>query len=120
MALEICDLQRPPDTPEAVVAANVFHRAVAFGSFRSTALPDPTIAQLIVNGQTRAAARLGLDLADRLDAATRILAAVDERLLKGDRLITGLVANAPVNDGDHVVADMGALGRVALSISPAL
>ncbi len=116
VALEICDVKHPPDDPEAVVAGNVFHRAVAFGSFESAPPDEPTAARLIVNGRTRATGQVGFDVAERVDAAARVLAGVGERLCAGDRVITGLVVNVPVSRGDEVVADMGRLGRVALSI----
>jgi 2-keto-4-pentenoate hydratase len=46
----------------------------------------------------------------------RVLHAVDETLESGDRIITGLVVNTPVRPGDEVVAEMGELGSVRLSI----
>ena len=45
-----------------------------------------------------------------------MLGAVGERLTAGDRIITSLVVQVPLGSGDAVVADMGALGRVGLSI----
>jgi 2-keto-4-pentenoate hydratase len=41
-----------------------------------------------------------------------------ERLEAGDRIITGSVVQAPIEVDDEVVADMGPLGRVGLSIRP--
>ena len=40
---------------------------------------------------------------------------VDPRLA-GDRLITGSVVQVPIKVDDHVVADLGPLGQVQLSI----
>ena len=77
---------------------------------------NQTTARLIVNGRTRATGQVGFDVTERVDAAARVLAGVGERLCAGDRVITGLVVNVPVGRGDEVVADMGRLGRVALSI----
>ncbi len=45
-------LGEPPDDSEAVVASNVFHRAVAFGPFRST-LPDEVAADMGLLGKVR-------------------------------------------------------------------
>jgi hypothetical protein len=115
-ALEIVDLGRPPDDPEAVVVANVFHRAVAFGP--SNSWPEGDVrGSLIVNGEERASALAPRDLEGKLAEARRILAAVGERMEPGDRVITGSVAQVPVEAGDHVVADFGPLGRTWLSIA---
>jgi 2-keto-4-pentenoate hydratase len=116
VALEIVDLKRPPDDPESVVASNDFHRAVAFGPSRPRMPTEAVTARLLVNGETRAAAEADADVAPRLCAAARVLDAVGERLRAGDRIITGLVINVPLTPGDEVIADMGRLGRVGLSI----
>jgi len=115
VALEIVDLARPPDTPEDVVASNVFHRAVAFGPV-SAALGECE-APLVVNGEVRAAAPADTAPAERLVAAVRVLAAADESLAAGDRVITGSVVQVPVGAGDDVAADLGPLGRVRLAIA---
>jgi 2-keto-4-pentenoate hydratase len=39
-----------------------------------------------------------------------------EQLQPGDRIITGSVVQVPIKVGDQVVAEMGALGKVQLSI----
>ena len=51
-------------------------------------------------------------------AAARLLAAMGERLLPGDRVITGSVVQVPVGPGHLVGAELGPLGRVELSITP--
>lgn len=118
VALEIVDLSSPPGDPESVVAANVLHRAVAFGPVRSAPPAGGIHARLLVNGRALASAAAADDVADRLAAAARLLGAMGERLLAGDRVITGSVVQVPVAVGDQVVADMGAFGRVGLSIGP--
>jgi 2-keto-4-pentenoate hydratase len=118
VALELVDLSGPPAGPEAVVAANIFHRAVAFGPFRPPPLPAGVKGRLLVNGHEAGSAPVAADVADRLAAAARVLAAAGERLKPGDRVITGSVAQVPVRPGDRVAADLGPLGRVELSIVP--
>lgn len=116
-ALELVDLRSPPDTPEDVVAANVFHRAVAFAPVQA-ALPETGVeGRLVVNGEVRDVGRSAPDLADKLRAAAKILAAVEERLEPGDRIITGSIVQVPVSPGDEVTADLGPLGHVRLSIA---
>jgi 2-keto-4-pentenoate hydratase len=117
-ALEINDLARPPHDPESIVAANVFHRAVAFGPFQLTSPSGVIEARLIINGRVVASALAANDLADRVRAAARVLGAMGERLQAGDRIITGSVVQVAIKAGDQVIADMGALGKVQLSIAP--
>jgi hypothetical protein len=119
-ALELVDLRSPPNTPEDVVAANVFHRAVAFAPTWG-ALPDDGVeGRLLVNDDLRDAGRSAVDIAEKVAAAAGILEAVGEALAPGDLVITGSVAQVPVAPGDRVEADLGGLGRVWLSIgSPA-
>jgi 2-keto-4-pentenoate hydratase len=45
-----------------------------------------------------------------------LLAGAGERLRAGDLLITGSVVQVPVAAGDEVVADLGPLGAVSLSL----
>ena len=116
-ALEIVDLSELRGEPESVVAANVFHRAAAFGRWRP-AIPDSDVeGRLVVNRVERAADRVGDDLGERLLAAARLLKAVGERLAAGDRIITGSVVQVPVGVGDEIVADLGALGAARLVIA---
>ena len=114
-ALELVDLAGD-DSPEEVVATNVWHRAVAFGPFVDS-LPTGLEGALLVNGERRDAGWVPTDSAQRAAAVSRVLRAAGERLEAGDRLITGLIVNTPVASGDEVVADLGLLGRVGLRIA---
>jgi 2-keto-4-pentenoate hydratase len=104
-ALEIVDLTRLADEPVSVVAANVFHRGVAFGP----ATPKPrgdVHGSVVVNGNVEASGAGPEDLVDRIAAAARILAAVGERIEAGDRLLTGSIVQVPVTPGDELTADL--------------
>jgi hypothetical protein len=115
VALEICDVALDGSIEEVVVD-NDYHRGVAFGPFADE-LPAGVEAALVVNGEGRARGRASDDLADRLAAVDRVLRAVGEGLRPGDRVITGLVVNTPVRSGDEVVAELGELGSVRLTIA---
>jgi hypothetical protein len=115
-ALELVDLSSPPNTADDVVAANVFHRAVAFARTRNAKPPDGAEARLLVNGEVRDAGRSTRDIEAKVTAAGEILGAVGETLEPGDLVITGSVVQVTVSPGDHVEADLGALGRVSLRI----
>jgi 2-keto-4-pentenoate hydratase len=115
-ALEIVDLAPVLGNAEAIVATNVFHRGVAFAPGRP-ALPKPVRATARVNGTDRGVADAALPLVDHLATAAQILNAVGERLARGDRIITGSLVQVAVASGDDVVADLGALGAVRLTIA---
>jgi 2-keto-4-pentenoate hydratase len=115
-ALELVDLARPPDDAETIVAENVFHRAVAFGPL-SADLPERGEARLVVDGDVVAAARIDVPVAERVLAVARLLEALGERLEPGDRIITGSIVQVPVGAGQDVVADLGALGSVGLTVA---
>jgi hypothetical protein len=116
VALELCDLA-DAGTAEQIVANNDYHRAVAFGPFVTT-FPPQLEAVLFVNGERRSAALAPTpaDLADRVAAVDRVLAAVGESLQSGDRVITGLIVNGPVSPGDEVVGELVPLGRARLLV----
>ncbi len=114
-ALEVCDFANAGPPPR-VVAENVFHRAVAFGPF-VPALPAELEAALFVNGERRCARPVDSDPVGRVAQVDRVLQAIGERFEPGDRLITGSILQAPVEPGDAVVADLGALGRVGIEVA---
>jgi len=118
-ALELVDLGAPPDDPESIVATNVFHRAFALGSLERSLPADGVEGRLIVNGEPRASATASQDFAGLVSSAAALLGEVGERLRAGDRLLMGSVVQLPVEPGDEVIADLGALGRTHLAIAPA-
>jgi 2-keto-4-pentenoate hydratase len=116
-ALELVDLGSPPDNPHDVVAANVFHRAVVFGSLDRPAPSPEAEGRLIVNGEARAAAPMDRDFGELVDTVAELLAELGDHLQPGDRLITGSVVQVPVAPGDEVIADLGPLGRVGVRVA---
>jgi 2-keto-4-pentenoate hydratase len=118
VALEIVDTGRPPDGMDAIVAANVFHRAVAFGPTRPGARAGDAHARLLVGGEVREASAVTADPAATVRAIERLLAAVGERLEPGERILAGSSCHVPVAPGDAVVAEIDGLGAVAATIAP--
>jgi 2-keto-4-pentenoate hydratase len=115
-ALELAD---PPDLEqdvETILAGNIFHRAVAFGPRVETA--SPGAARILVNGEEQhavAAEQTGARLDEMVEAVADRLAAANERLRPGERIITGVLA--PPHDarpGDTVRLELEALGGVEL------
>lgn len=122
-AIELVDLDRAFDDVEAIVAGNVFHRAVAFGP----AAPPPSgawlagvTARIVHNGaETEALAAAGAagDLVEIVRFVADMLDACGERLSAGDRIIAGSLGRLVfVEPGDAVTADLGRLGSVSVRL----
>jgi 2-keto-4-pentenoate hydratase len=115
-ALELVDLGGPVGGPEDVVAANVYHRAFALGPLnRSWPLSDVE-ASLIINGERRASSAALQDIAYLVCSVAALLGGMGERLQAGDRMIMGSIVQVPIATGDEVIAELGALGRVQLTV----
>jgi 2-keto-4-pentenoate hydratase len=79
--------------------------------------PPGAQGALIVNGELRDSAPIERDFEGIVATVRELLAELGERLEPGDRLITGSVVQIPLNGADRVIADLGPLGRVELSIA---
>ena len=115
-ALEIAD---PPDLDqdvETILAGNIFHRAVAFGPRVETDAPGGGC--VLVKGEVEhvmAPGDTAGHLEDMVEAVRRRLAAVDEDLGPGVRIITGILAPPhAAHPGDTVRLELDALGGVEL------
>jgi 2-keto-4-pentenoate hydratase len=119
VALEIVDVGRRPGAGmEAIVAANVFHRAAAFGSAVPGASVAGARARLRIGGEVRDEGPVRGDPAGTLRAAAAVLAAVGERLRPGDRVLAGSSCHVPAGPGDAVLADIDGLGAVGPRLLP--
>jgi 2-oxo-3-hexenedioate decarboxylase len=117
VALEVVDVGRPPHGAQALVAANVLHRAVAFGPTRAGASAPAGPARLLIGGALREEARVRGDPAAVVAATARLLAAAGERLEAGDLILAGSSCHVPAAPGDAVVAEIAGLGAVAATIA---
>jgi 2-keto-4-pentenoate hydratase len=79
-ALELVDLAAPPDDPESIIAANVFHCAFALGPTYLRPPLGSTEGGLTVNGEPRASAAAAQDFVDLLQSAAVLLDTVGQRL----------------------------------------
>jgi 2-keto-4-pentenoate hydratase len=123
-AVEIVDVDRDFDDLEAILAGNIFHRAVIFGAPEAgRAGGDLTaiVAELKRNGAqewTAAAAPGYEDLGAIVSGVARRLEEVGETLRAGDRVIAGSLTPIEwVSAGDEVTVDYGKLGTVAVSFT---
>ena len=115
-ALEVAD---PPDLDqdvETILAGNIFHRAVVFGPRVETNQPGG--GRVLVNGEVEhvmAPGETSAHLEAMIEAVRKRLAAVDEDMLPGQRIITGVLAPPhAAHPGDRVRLELDALGGVEL------
>jgi 2-keto-4-pentenoate hydratase len=115
-ALELAD---PPDLDqdvETILAGNIFHRAVAFGPRVET--NSPGAGRILVNGAEQHAfdaEHTRANLEPMVEAVGRRLAAANEALRPGERIITGVLAppHKP-QPGDTVRLELDEVGGVEL------
>ena len=114
-ALELCDLAGD-DSPEVVVARNIFHRVFALGPVGGG---TPRTGRLVIDGQVRAEGPVSDDLEDRVERVRAILRAVGEDLVPADLILTGSVVQHRALPGEQVRAEVDDLGSVTLSLAAA-
>jgi 2-keto-4-pentenoate hydratase len=115
--LELCDVGRPPDDFDSIVAANIFHRAFALGPSR----PPPPSSETSFDGRVWVNDKLqhkatSAAVLDRILGVARLLEAVGECLRAGDRVICGAICGGPLAVGDEVEVEVGDLGRLRVTI----
>jgi 2-keto-4-pentenoate hydratase len=115
-ALELVDVGRPPSDFEAMVAANVMHRAFALGPSRRLADASGLTSSLRVNGVVKASGTTTPDYRGLLAVIARQLDSCGERLRAGDRVIMGSVTHVPVGAGDVVEVEIERLGALTVTI----
>jgi 2-keto-4-pentenoate hydratase len=122
-AFELVDFHLPFDDLEAIVAANIFQRAVVLGDAdqdRAGGSAAGLRARIARNGEPEAETDNPLELVGDLVDLTRhaadLLGSAGARLRAGEVLITGtIVPPLPLNPGDRVDYALEPLGRVAVS-----
>ena len=118
-AIEVADIDRSLDDVGQIVAANVFHRAVAIGPSVQLSSAEGIEALLTVNGeQVGSADADATDLGAIITLVDDTLRAAGESLQAGDRIIAGsLTQPAPVEPGDTATVDLGPIGRLEVSFT---
>jgi 2-keto-4-pentenoate hydratase len=113
-ALELVDLRQGRGSIESVIRANVLHRAFVLGSAHEEPARE---AAVYVDGVLRAGGHVDFDVEERVATAAEWLGTLRERLVPGDRIITGSIVQVPVAPGAEVALEMRDLGRLEVSIS---
>jgi 2-keto-4-pentenoate hydratase len=117
-AIEVVDIDKPFDDLAAILASDIFHKAVAFGPRQAPRDLAGLNAGITHNGEPAGE----VDLAEQVGDAAAVLAQVGGRveeagaaLAPGDVVIAGtLIPALQVKAGDEVELDLGPLGGVAL------
>jgi len=115
VALEVVDFDRPLDDVEEVIAADVFHRAVAFGDLLTGADPGEAVFSLNGEERVRVAESEYESPADTLAFVDRFLRGLGGALVPGELVIAGALAPAaPVAAGDVAELTVSGAGSVSL------
>ncbi|HUG08632.1 MAG TPA: fumarylacetoacetate hydrolase family protein [Acidimicrobiia bacterium] len=123
-AIELADVDPPPDDLEETLAGNIFHRAVILGE------PDPGLSPLDV-GRLRARVHVdGAEVVDTTDLETltgnlddilghaaALLASVEERLRAGEVVIAGsVVPPIEISPGSELSYELSPLAPVTVRV----
>jgi 2-keto-4-pentenoate hydratase len=122
VAIELADLDPPPEDVEEIVAGNIFHRHVILGPVdpeRSTA--EGITGRLLRDGEEIASndtpEEMTGEIVEVVRSTAESLAACGERLQAGEVVITGsIVAPVPVEPGDDVTAELDSLGSLSVRL----
>jgi 2-keto-4-pentenoate hydratase len=126
-AIELADLDRPPDDIEQILAGNIYQRHVILGACdvsRAGGVLDGLTGHILRNGTEVARtsdpqANTG-DLIDIVRHVADVLAAFGEQLRAGHVIITGsIVPPLWVEGGEELVFQLDPLGGVSIRFAPA-
>lgn len=117
-AFEIADVE-PTDDVEAILAGDIFQRAVVLGPMVERAGAEGAGARLLVNGAQASVEdpeALPGSIESLLPYLAQFLAACGERLRPGDVVITGsIVPPLAVKPGDRVEYELDGIGSISIS-----
>ncbi len=123
-AIELADVDPPPEDIADVLAGNIFHRAVVLGE------PDPGLTGGALTGLEARVTRDGVELARTADLVAltgdlitvightaRLLAAAGERLRAGDVVISGsIVPPIRIEPGQEVGFELAPLPAISVRV----
>jgi 2-oxo-3-hexenedioate decarboxylase len=114
-AIELVDVDLPFDDVEAILAGNIFHRAVVLGDER----PRDSAAgrcRVLVDGEEAATVPVECDVEGTIAHVAAFLELYGARLSPGEVIIAGsLTAPLPVTPGSRIEVEVGELGAVSVN-----
>ncbi|MBI4206857.1 MAG: fumarylacetoacetate hydrolase family protein [Betaproteobacteria bacterium] len=125
-AIELADVDRPPDDVESILAGNIYQRNLVLGqcdTARAGGRLDGLVARVIRNGseiaRTADPQALTGELIDIVRHVANVLAACGERLRAGEIIITGsIVPPLWVEAGEEVVFALDPLDTISIRFAP--
>lgn len=125
-AIELADLEFPPDDVEAILAGNIYQRHIVLGprdTTRAGCVLDGLQASVLRNGtefaSTADSQALTGDLIDIVRHVADMLAAFGERLRAGQVIITGsVVAPLWAEAGEEITFKLDPVGSVSIRFAP--
>lgn len=126
-AIELADVDRPPDDVEAILAGDIYQRHVILGrcdTTRAGGRLDGMLARVTRNGaeiaRTADPQALTGELIDLVCHVARTVAACGERLRRGEVIITGsVVPPLWVEPGESLVFALDPVDTIAIRFAPA-
>ena len=122
-AIELADVDPPPEDVRAILAGNIFHRHVVLGAVEEgRATGDGITGRFLRDGEEIAAtddpSALTGELVEVVRLTAETLAACGEHLRAGEVVITGsVITPQPVAPGQRVEVELGPLGRLGLRLT---
>jgi 2-keto-4-pentenoate hydratase len=125
-AIELVDLDQPPDEVEAILAGNIFHRRVVFGpgsSAHAGAKLDGLSGRIFRRGaEAQSTSELEANTGRLIDIVrhmARVLGSFGEQLRAGEIIIAGSVVLPLVieADEDNIAFALDPIGRVSVGLA---
>ena len=120
-AIELVDIDLPFEDLEAILAGNVFHRAVMLGPIHEGATLDGVTARVTKSGEPAGEALPAEVVGDPAEVVRFVAAYLEPyggELRPGEVIIAGsLISPVTVNGGDRFEVDLGPLGALALDLA---
>ena len=122
-AIELADLDPPPTDVRAILAGDIYHRAVVLGPVDESRSTAEGIGGRVLRDAEEVAATddpaaLTGEVVEVVRATAEQLAACGELLRAGDVVISGsIVPPLPVAPGQRVAVELGPLGGLALTFT---
>jgi 2-keto-4-pentenoate hydratase len=122
-AIELADLDPPPEDVRAILAGNIFHRHVVLGPVdRERSTGEGIGARVLIDGgevgATDDPSALTGEIVEVVRLTAETLAGCGERLRAGEVVITGsALPPQPVAPGQRVEVELGPLGALSLRLT---
>ena len=125
-AIELADLDHPPDEVESILAGNIYQRNIVLGAqdaSRAGGVVDGLVGRVFRNGtevaNTADPQAMTGDLIDIVRHVADVLAAFGEGLRAGQVIITGsIVPPLWIEPGEDVVFKLDPIGTVSIRFAP--